>query len=160
MKYGGHRSAVGFTIDTSKIDIFRERLHDIVMRELEKFTEKKVLEIYDVLSPDELTPEFYQELQIFEPTGPGNPAPVFSILGTSVINPVAIGKEKNHIRFYIPASWGIVPVVGWGFAEKTFRVLEETELVDIAFAIDQNRFRGESNLQLVLHDIRISGKSE
>lgn len=160
MKYGGHKSAVGFTIDTGKIDVFRERIHEIVMRELESFTERKVLEIYDVLSPDELIPELYKELRIFEPTGSGNPAPVFSILGTSVINPVAMGKEKNHIRFYIPAYWGIVPVVGWGFAEKTFKILEQTELVDIAFTIEENRFKGECTLQLVLHDIRPSGKVE
>lgn len=160
VKYGGHKSAVGFTIDTSKISVFRERIHEIVMKELENFTERKVLEIYDILSPDELTPELYEELRVFEPTGSGNPKPVFSILGTDVINPVAIGKEKNHIRFYIPASWGIVPVVGWGFAEKAFRIIEDTELVDIAFTLEENRFKGESSLQLVLHDIRAAEKAE
>lgn len=159
MKYGGHKSAVGFTIDTDNIGLFRERIHEIVMSELESFKEKEVLEIDDVLSPDEITFKLYEELKIFEPTGVGNHTPLFSILGTAIINPVAIGRDKRHIKFFIPATWGMIPVVGWGLADKAFRVFRENVQVDIAFTIEENLFRGERSLQLILHDIRASVKA-
>jgi hypothetical protein len=39
-------------------------------------------------------------------------------------------------------------------ADKGFRILEKSELVDIVFSIEDNFYRGERSLQLVLADMR------
>jgi len=156
VKYGGHKSAVGFTIGTDKIDSFRRRVIEIVNDEMDGVVCTENIEIDDTLFPEEITYELYNELAVFEPTGTGNPPPVFSIIGTHVMNPVTIGKDRNHLKFYIPAKTGLIPVIGWGMADKGFRILEEIELIDIAFFIEENLFRGEKSLQLVLKDMRQS----
>jgi len=154
VKFGGHRSAVGFTIDTENIDLFRERMQSIVSEELDMLNSLENLEIDDSIAPDEVSFHLYNELNIFEPTGPGNTAPRFCILGTTVINPAGIGKDKNHLRFFVPSKSELIPVLGWGMAEKGFRILEKSELVDIVFSIEDNFYRGERSLQLVLADMR------
>jgi len=116
------------------------------------------VEIDDAVTSDDVSYELYDELRIFEPTGPGNPPPHFSILNTTVVNPVAIGKTKNHIKFHIPSSRGLIPVIGWGLADKGFRMLKYSQVVDIVFTIEENNFRGEKSLQLFLIDLRVSGE--
>ena len=95
-----------------------------------------------------------KELIVFEPTGVGNKPPCFSISKTTVINPTSIGKEKNHLKFLIPTDTGAIPVIGWGFADKGFRIIEDSRYIDIVFNVEDNYFRGERSLQLVLQDIR------
>ena len=156
IKYGGHKSAIGFTIEINNIDIFRKRVHKIVQDELDEFKHQETIEIDDIIAPDVINFQFLSELNIFEPTGTGNSDPYFSIVKTMVINPTPIGEDKNHIRFLIPASRGTIPVIGWGLADKGLRILKECLPVDIVVSIEDNYFRGERSIQLVLHDLRLS----
>jgi len=156
LKYGGHRSAIGFTIEIDKINTFRRRINEIIQNDPALFHCQEVIEIEDVLSPDGVNFHLLNELGIFEPTGIGNPDPNFSIMKTAVINPASIGKEKNHLRFFIPSKNGTIPVIGWGLADKGLRILKEGCPVDIVFSLQDNYYRGERSIQLVLHDIRLS----
>jgi single-stranded-DNA-specific exonuclease len=156
VKFGGHRSAVGFTIDTGNIQLFINRVHDIVKRDLENLQTSSTLDIDAQLSRADLTFSLLDELEVFEPSGVGNELPRFAMLGTSVINPTAIGKQKDHIKFFIPTQSGTIPVVGWGFAERGFRILEKSSVIDIVFSIEENNFRGDRYIQLILHDMRAS----
>jgi single-stranded-DNA-specific exonuclease len=156
-KYGGHESAVGFSIDTAKIDTFRKRIHEIVLKEYDFFKSRETLEIDGLLDPDSVSFRLFDELRVLEPTGAGNPPPQFMIRGVKVINPNHIGKDKNHLKFHIPSREGIIPVVGWGLADKGFRVLEHASAVDIVVSIEDNYFRGERSIQLILQDIKVTG---
>jgi len=159
VKFGGHKSAIGFTIDTEKIDSFRERIHKIVENEYDRFENQTVFEIDEVLSSDDITFDLLNTLTVFEPTGVGNLKPIFSILNTSVINPIAVGKDKSHLKFIIPSKFGTIDVIGWELADKGFKILEKSKFVDIVFTVDDNYFRGEKSLQLILQDIRASKKN-
>jgi single-stranded-DNA-specific exonuclease len=155
-KYGGHESAVGFSIATAKIDTFRKRIHEIALKEYEIFKFQETLEIDGLLIPDSVSFRLFDELRVLEPTGAGNPPPQFMIRGVKVINPNHIGKDKNHLKFHIPTREGIIPVVGWGLADKGFRILERASVVDIVVSIEDNYFRGERSIQLTLQDIKVS----
>lgn len=154
VKYGGHRSAVGFTIETSNIEQFSERIREMVEQDVDLYSVSERLAIDDVLLPGEITHRLYEGLGIFEPTGTGNPPPRFAMLNTTVTDPVCIGKNKSHVKFHIPGGEGMIPVLGWGLADKTHRILEEHTSVDLAFTIEENYFRRERALQLILLDIR------
>jgi len=156
VKYGGHRSAVGFTVEIEKIESFIHRIQDIACKDLDRFKGTNTLEIDAQLPTGEMTFSLLDELTVFEPSGVGNELPKFSLLGTTVINPTAIGKQQEHLKFLIPTDSGTISVLGWGFAERGIRILETTDLVDIVFSIEVNVFRGERNIQLVLHDMRAS----
>ncbi len=155
-KYGGHKSAVGFTIDTANIEPFIEKIHHIASSELSPLRSKDTLEIDDRVDPEDITFQLLNDLEIFEPSGAGNEIPVFYISGTTFINPMVIGRDKNHIKFYIPTKTGTITVLGWGLADKGFSIMNNSSIIDIMFSIEDNSFRGERELQLILHDIRAS----
>ncbi len=156
VKYGGHKSAVGFTISADNIEEFRERINEIAAVYKESVLGKERIEIDAVIYPEEITQDLYRALKIFEPVGVGNEPPQFSILGVSVINPSLIGRDKNHIKFYIPSKKGVLQVIGWGIGEKAKAIIERSNFVDIVFYIEENKFRNDSTLQLILQDIRPS----
>ena len=154
VKYGGHKSAVGFTIDIENIKEFRDRINEIAKVDKDILIGKEKIEIDAIIFPEDITYDLYKSLKLFEPVGVGNEPPQFSIIGTSVINPVLIGKDKSHIKFFIPSKRGVIPVVGWGIGEKANAIIKNSDLVDIAFYIEENNFRNDKSLQLVLQDIR------
>jgi single-stranded-DNA-specific exonuclease len=156
IKFGGHRSAVGFTIEIEKIEPFIHRIQEIAGKNLGRFKGKTALEIDALLPTEDMTFSLLDELTVFEPSGIGNELPKFSLLGTTVINPTAIGKHHDHLKFLIPTDSGTIPVLGWGFAERGIPILKKNDLFDIVFSIEENRFRGERSIQLILHDIRAS----
>ncbi|MBN2323762.1 MAG: single-stranded-DNA-specific exonuclease RecJ [Spirochaetes bacterium] len=159
VKYGGHRSAVGFTIEIEKIEPFIHRIEEVAGKNLERFKGKTTLEIDALLPTGDMTFSLIDELAVFEPSGIGNELPKFSLLGTTVINPTAIGKQHDHLKFLIPTDSGTIPVLGWGFAQRGIRILEKSDLVDIVFSIEENIFRGERTIQLILHDMRASSNA-
>lgn len=160
LRFGGHRSAVGFTIDTENIDSFRQRLLDIVSQDGSLAKNQEIIEIDEIISADDITFDFLHELSILEPTGVGNKLPKFAILDTTVVHPAIIGKDNSHIKFFIPTERGLIPVIGWGFAEKGQKIIQESPTIDIVFSVEDNRFNAERYLQLNLHDLRSSQNGE
>jgi len=156
VKYGGHKSAIGFTIDITNIETFRTRVNEIVRDEMDEFGYEEILEIDEEIEPDVIDFHLLQELSIFEPTGVGNAGPLFFTRHVMAIDPNPIGKDKNHLKFYITKNDGLLTVIGWGLAEKGLRILQNGLPVDIVFSIEDNFYRGERTLQLVLHDLRQS----
>jgi single-stranded-DNA-specific exonuclease len=154
MKYGGHKSAVGFTIETGNIDEFRERIQRIVKSDVDLYSFRPTIDIDDTIEPRDVADQFFEKLMVFEPTGIGNRPPRFAILGTTVTNPNCIGKNKNHVKFHIPSGGGMVQVIGWNMADKCLRIIEDSARVDIVFTIEENFYRNERSLQLTLLDIR------
>jgi len=90
-RFGGHAQAIGLSIHTDKIDDLK--------RELESRCRK--LKREDILRPDgdlviaSLTQRFCEELQLLEPFGEGNPAPIFRIGAAEV---VAIRQRWVRLR--------------------------------------------------------------
>jgi single-stranded-DNA-specific exonuclease len=156
VKYGGHKSAIGFTIDILNIEPFRKRVNEIIRDEMDEFGYEETLEIDEEIEPDVIDFDLLQELSIFEPTGVGNAGPLFFLGQVMAIDPNPIGKDKNHLKFYIPKNDGLLTVIGWGLAEKGLRILQKGLPVDIVFSLEDNFYRGERTLQLVLHDLRSS----
>ncbi len=154
LKYGGHKSAIGFTIDIANIRSFRRRVNEIVRDETDEFDYEETLEIDEEIKPDEINFNLLRDLSIFEPTGVGNEGPLFYTREVLAIDPNPIGKDKNHLKFYIPKNDGLLTVIGWGLADKGLRILQKGLPVDIVFSIEDNFYRGERTLQLVLHDLR------
>jgi single-stranded-DNA-specific exonuclease len=156
LKYGGHRSAIGFTIATENIEPFIHKVQTTVTEDIEQFQYRNIIEIDENLLPEEVTLELIDELEIIEPSGVGNEPPKFSLIGTTAINPISIGKEKEHLKFFIPIKNGTITVLGWGLADKGLHIFENNSVVDIVCSIEENIFRGERFIQLILHDLRVS----
>ncbi|MEN3014001.1 MAG: single-stranded-DNA-specific exonuclease RecJ [Endomicrobiia bacterium] len=133
-KFGGHKNACGITIKKEKIPLFKDEL-----KKLEKEISLKTpeIEIDTEITPEEITLELYQKLNLLEPFGPQNNYPVFLLRNLKVIDWKYFGKTNKYtqIVFETPAST-ILNAVCWDIPElgdilrnfSYFNVVGELEL--------------------------------
>jgi single-stranded-DNA-specific exonuclease len=93
-------------------------------------------------------------LESLEPFGSGNPPPCLCIRSAVVSSAQSIGSGK-HSKLKIEKSGKILECIFFSASTDDLGITEGM-LVDVAFEPQVNEFRGRSNVQLQLCDIRIS----
>lgn len=95
VRYGGHRQAAGFTVETARLDELKSRL-------LEKFATmhdvhnlpKRVMDIECVLDPvTDFTLENLDVIDSYRPFGIGNRKPLFLLQNETILEIKPLGKE-------------------------------------------------------------------
>ena len=155
--YGGHMFAAGLTMKIENVRAFSERFEEIVSKTVTDGQQIQTIEVDTKLALHEITPRFYRILRQFAPFGPHNLAPVFVTedvidAGTSRL----VGKNLEHIKLDLmepDASSGIFPGIAFNLAGK-FPVIQSGTPFDICYSIELNEFRGKTNLQLNIRDLK------
>ena len=67
-----------------------------------------------------------------------------------------IGKEQSHLKLSVTDTnrSQFLDCIGFGMADK-FELIKGGQQFDIAYALEENEWNGNVNLQLRLKDIRI-----
>ena len=155
MNYGGHETASGVTIDEGKIDEFRRRVVDFY-RAINTNESVPSLQIdFEVEKAELLTVQNIEALECLEPFGNSNPLPCLCIRDAELSSLQSIGEGK-HTRLRIVKSGKTLDCIYFSMPSDALGV-REGMLVDIAFEPQVNEFRGRSNVQLHVMDIRPSG---
>lgn len=159
-RFGGHMYAAGISLPEDNVPAFRDQFN----------AEVGALMTPDLLCPEiaydspielvDVTPRFWRVLQQFGPFGPENRSPVFLSRDIEVISsPSIIGD--GHLKFRVRQRNGTTSrafeVIGFRMHEhlpvvRSCRNREEP--LEMLFSIDENRFRGQTTLQLKLKDLR------
>ncbi|HFU77020.1 MAG TPA: single-stranded-DNA-specific exonuclease RecJ, partial [Epsilonproteobacteria bacterium] len=88
-------------------------------------------------------------VQKYEPYGQGNPTPKFISKNVEILQADTMGKEGEHLRFSF-AQDGIVMA---GVQFKTREVYEVGSIVDVVYTVNENHFRGNVSLQLMVEKV-------
>ena len=152
-RFGGHRHAAGMTIDTDRLKELRTRLTAYAD---------------DRLGPDELTPRLRVDgrlplsgitpclvagLRDMEPFGAGNPRPVFHTGPVNVVSGPKVMKSR-HLSMSVRQDGRVFRAVAWRMAERADFVSAHSSDLDVAFNLTENRYRGETTIELSVADIR------
>jgi len=155
--YGGHMYAAGLTLKIENIPAFRKRFEEIVTNQITDMQQTQTIEVDAKITLSEITPRFYRILKQFAPFGPHNMSPVFVTedvydAGTSR----RVGKNMEHLKLDL-----VEPDVNSGiFAGIAFNQSQAFDLItsgspfDICYSIAENDYRGKTNLQLFIKDIK------
>lgn len=152
LRFGGHRSAAGVTIERERVPEFTRRFNEIAR---------------EALTPEDLIPELRADLEVslqdvtdgleallrhVEPCGIGNPSPVLVARGVRVAAPPrTIGKDG--LRLLLHQDDTQLTALGWGMAARAPELTVGT-IVDVAFRLERDEWNGESRLQARLADFR------
>ena len=155
--YGGHMYAAGLTMRIENISEFSRRFEEIVTRSLDGQPQVQSIDIDTKLALHEITPRFFRILRQFEPFGPHNQMPVFITedvidAGTSRL----VGKNSEHLKLDLVEpddSSAVYAGIAFNMSEK-YPVIKSGMPFDICYSVAINEFRGKSNLQLYIRDIR------
>ncbi len=160
VKYGGHRAAAGMSIETEKIDVFREAFcHQI----LQQASPEELIPEIDIDAEarlSQLTLHTLGELEKLAPFGQGNPRPVMCALRVKLARqPKTMGKEDRHLDLQLMQQEFRIRAVGFGKSEWIEELGNTNAVYDFAFKPVINEFRGRRNVELHLIDYRRSGEA-
>jgi single-stranded-DNA-specific exonuclease len=155
-KYGGHRAAAGFTVKNDNLLALITKLNRIAEEQLSTQDLQPVLEIESVINlgqeKGEGLNQILQDLERLQPTGSGNPEPIFCSYNLGVRSAQAVGKEKNHLRLILEdenkAIYNGIAFRQGYWAEKM------SDYVDVAYTLEINEYMGRKNIQLNIKDIQ------
>ena len=144
-KFGGHQAAIGLSMQKESLEAFKEQLQENFL------LGGYVKEVFDPdivgeLDFKEISFDLTTLMKTFEPYGQGNPTPKFISKNVTVQQADTMGKEGEHLRFSF-AQDGIVMA---GVKFKTKETFEVGQKVDITYTVNENHFRGNVTLQLMV----------
>ena len=154
-QFGGHMYAAGMTLKEENYQDFKNAF-------------QKVVE--ETIHPDLLIPEVLIDAEInladindklvrilhqFEPFGPQNMTPVFMTKGLKDTGYAKqIGQSEEHLKLFVKQNHSEgFGAIGFGLGKK-LDLVENQNLFDAAYCIDENEFNGNVTVQLRLKDLR------
>ncbi|MGC9151181.1 MAG: single-stranded-DNA-specific exonuclease RecJ [Microbacter sp.] len=160
--FGGHMYAAGLSLKEENLTTFRERFEAYVCETISEEQLQPQLEIDSLIDFKEITPKFFRILKQFAPHGPENMKPVFCTqrvfdYGTSRL----VGKDQEHIKMELVDASSENVMNGIAFRMSEFNeALKAMNPLDICYTLEENNFNGNSSIQLMIKDIKISSNTE
>jgi len=152
--YGGHFAAAGMTIETDKIEAFRNKFEEVVSLTIDPGLLIPEIIIDAEINFNDVTWPFYNIISQMEPFGPENLRPHFLARNVFDSGFSKIVKEE-HLRFVLKQGNTSFTGIGFGMADK-LPLLQMKKPVDVVFKIDENEWNGQTSLQLRVIDVRAS----
>ena len=150
--FGGHELAAGFNIREEDIPAFRERMNRFVSAFTGDRAPISSLDVDAVADPAWMSLDEVAQLGRLEPYGAGNARPVFALMGVRVEAMQNVGQNR-HLKLRL--SRGAYHFDGIFFSTTAQDCgVAPGMLVDAAFYLQINEFRGVSNVQLQMVDLR------
>lgn len=156
-QFGGHKFAAGLTLKKENVEAFKLKFEDIVSSTITADQLIPKIEIDMVIDFHEITEKLVRILRQFAPHGPENMTPMFCtrnvfdtgwgrIFGTNHLKLELFQKSNPNIRFQAIA-YDKGDYINF-FQRKT--------PMDIVFKIQENEYNGNTTVQLIIEDIKIS----
>lgn len=152
MKFGGHKQAAGLEIANTNIKKFQEKINLYAQKFDEEIFTKRYY--YDMkLDLKEITEEVVYFLKYFEPTGMGNPQPVFLGEDFEVVGvPIVVGKE--HLKFAVRRDKVAFPAIAFNQANKILQLEPGKTKIDCLYTIYEDSLVGKKKIVLRIKELK------
>ncbi len=154
VRYGGHEQAAGLTVKTENIPLLRERLESVIASAAPEETFLPAMD-YDLIVPFRTwTPDSMAWLSRLEPTGCGNPPPLFLLQGTEVQSIRRVGKDGTHLKLTVlDEDLAIVEAIAFGAGDAAD---ESPRKLDLLYCPVINGFRGRTAVEARVEALNIT----
>jgi len=154
--FGGHAAAAGLSLALSDVNAFREAFEADARQRLREEQLVPSLELEDAVLLREVNLDFCRDVDLLEPCGAGNPAPLMGAMGVEVAGEPRLTRDEKHVQFYVRQEDTVRRVVGFGMGAHYNALcdLAKTGLLDLAFKPRVSHFRGETEVELHLQAFR------
>ncbi|MDL2224370.1 single-stranded-DNA-specific exonuclease RecJ [Bacteroidales bacterium OttesenSCG-928-M06] len=156
--FGGHTFAVGITIKEENLDTFKKRLEEFADENMIEEQMTQTLDIDMALKLDEINTKLLYDIKKMNPFGPENQKPVFCSFGVrDAGNSKLVGKELEHIKLELldDSTETVIHAIAFGKCEF-FQQIKIGVPFDICYTIEENNYNNNSNIQLLIKDIKFS----
>lgn len=147
--HGGHAQAGGFSLACNKVTEFAEAFVTYAEKTLSPEMLKRHRQADAVISFADIDYKLVEELNLLQPFGIGNPAPVLVCYGVNISS--IQGLANGHYRLRLSNGERSLQAVAWRF--KGHPLLETNRKVNIAFQPEINTYQGLSTVQLNIKEL-------
>lgn len=154
VRHGGHAAAAGFTVRNENLFELVNRLQSIATRELGKRDLRLSLSADAEVPLSQLNFELLKQLEGLQPTGYGNPEPVFISRGVKVQSARAVGADAKHLKLSLTDGRFTLDAIGFRLGDLLPNL---PPMVDVLYTFEANEYNGRTSLQLNLKDIKPAG---
>ncbi|MCJ7688996.1 MAG: single-stranded-DNA-specific exonuclease RecJ [Clostridiaceae bacterium] len=168
-KFGGHPMAAGLSIKEENIDGLREKLNRICTLTDEDIVPK--VRIDQRMPLNQINYEIIEELEMLEPFGKGNPAPLLAEKNISVLKIDILGKNANtlKIKCIMPGENKTIDGICFNKVEEFIEMLKDTYgqdhmnylksprdmKLDLIYLPQINEYNGRKSIQLKILEFKI-----
>ena len=156
VRYGGHKAAAGFTVENKNLPALVDKLEQIASDQLSGLDLQPTLKIESEIRFDHFRGEdisqLLQEINRLQPTGIGNPEPLFCSRNMQVKRVQPVGKEKNHLRLSLVDERGVFHN-GIAFRQG-YWAENMPDRVDLVYSLEINDYMGQQSIQLNIKDLQ------
>lgn len=149
LSFGGHRFAVGLTIEREKIETFKSNFEELVSQACKPNDFIPTVRIDLEVPLDTIQRELLEELSLLAPFGASNPYPVLCSRELIVMDSRIVGEDNLKLKVKEDSVYDAI-----GFHMGYLHPLK-SKRVKIAFVPRINDWQGVKNIQLELRDILI-----
>jgi len=152
LHFGGHPMAVGFSLDSVDVDVFKEAMYDYA----DSFEDMPLpeLSLDCKLNPSLLDLSLLDSISPLEPFGAGNPSPLFGLYNMHIDDIKELSGGK-HRKLTLSRDKTIITAMCFNTDLSGFPY-KQGDTVDLAIALDKNIYAGNTYLSVIVRDIKLS----
>lgn len=154
IQYGGHTQAAGFSVRKEHIPELRARLNRLAAETLTADDLIPVLEVERELKLSDINLDFITAVEMLEPFGEENPAPLFMTHGAQIAQIRRIGAERTHLKLQLVQDGVGCDAVGWGYGDRVSELFAG-DRIGAVYALQKNEWQGQTTVQAVLRDLAL-----
>ena len=158
VRFGGHELAAGLSVTRENVDALRQKLNEYAK---ERLTDDLSVIRYEAdieISSDDITIQTVNEINMLEPFGVANQTPSFIIRNFTLDKVISMGAGK-HSKLILTLDGRSYQAVCFGMSESDLDVYPGEKL-DLLCQLGLNEFRGQTTLQLIVQDIKLSADTQ
>ena len=157
MKFGGHPAAAGLSMEKEKLDLFKEKFEKVVSAKIQEHQKEPSIKIDVEVEIEDLNKDFFNFHRKLAPFGPDNMKPVLVLKNQKVAGFVkTMGKENNHLKFYIKQESTGRNIECVGFKLGKFADEFRQKKFNIAFTAEENHWKGNVTYFLNIRDVKFN----
>lgn len=155
LRFGGHPEAAGLSLETSKLELFREAF----CRSMASYPEPGVPRqpVAAEVELAELSLELARELQRLQPFGEGNPEPYFLLSGMNIATANYVGSGGKHLSLSVREGNRQARAICFGATGRKY-LPASGEFADLVVRLREDNWQGQSCLALHVSDLRQAQK--
>ena len=158
LKGGGHKMAGGFSIDISKIKLFKEFALDRFKKINIDLSSERPLLIDSKIAPSAVNLEFYNKVDLLSPFGSGNPEPKFFIEDLKPVNSKIVG-EKHIKSVLVGLDGSSIKTIAFNAVDNeigAYLLKKKNNTFNIVGKLSLNEWRGQKNVEFIIDDISVN----
>lgn len=155
VNFGGHMYAAGLTLKEENLEEFKKTFEKAVQDTIQPESLTPVIEVDDIISFNNIKPNFINVLNRFEPFGPKNMSPVFmseNVKDTGYAK--VIGAKNEHLKLNLRDNSNNASFSAIAFNQaKQAPALKNGQTFKVCYTIEENTYKGRTSTQLRVRDI-------